>query len=126
MKETEYDEYEYSSVEETEEYDEILGVDEEIKRNHGDDSDFPMSDDSSESDEPVIELKSKKTKGKFVSLLDSFRAELTQPEYKRNNFKFKYCGEQLIGKPLHEINENKFVFEINNTMKGIYLNEIEL
>jgi len=110
---------------ELEEDDEVLGVDEEIKRNHNDvDEEFPGLDTEELVDE---EQEEKKREAKASKSTDSWRVllrdELTRPEYNRGWFKFKYRGEKYTGKVLHELNPDKFVFLINDVMKGIWINE---
>ena len=110
---------------ELEEDDEVLGVDEEIMRNHNEVSEeFPGLDAEESVDEEQEEEKIKAKAGKST---DSWRVvlrdELTRPEYNRSWFKFKYCGEKYTGRVLHELNPNKFVFLINDVMKGIWINE---
>lgn len=107
-----------------EEDDEILGVDEEIKRNHDEDEDtFPGINEEPEN----IEKQEAERDEKASKSTDSFRVvlrdELARPEYNRGWFKFNYRGEKYIGKVLHEINPNKFVFLIDDNMKGIWINE---
>ena len=110
---------------ELEEDDEVLGVDEEIMRNHNEVSEeFPGLD----AEEPVDEeQEEEKIKAKAGKSTDSWRVvlrdELTRPEYNRDWFKFKYRGEKYTGRVLHELNPNKFVFLINDVMKGIWINE---
>ena len=110
---------------ELEEDDEVLGVDEEIMRNHNEVSEeFPGLDAEESVDEEQEEEKIKAKAGKST---DSWRVvlrdELTRPEYNRSWFKFKYRGEKYTGRVLHELNPNKFVFLINDVMKGIWINE---
>ena len=104
---------------ELEEDDEVLGVDEEIMRNHNEVSEeFPGLDTEESVDEEQEEEKIKAKAGKNT---DSWRVvlrdELTRPEYNRGWFKFKYRGEKYTGRVLHELNPNKFVFLINDVMK---------
>ena len=110
---------------ELEEDDEVLGVDEEIMRNHNEVSEeFPGLDTEESVDEEQEEEKIKAKAGKNT---DSWRVvlrdELTRPECNRGWFKFKYRGEKYTGKVLHELNPNKFVSLINAVMKGIWINE---
>lgn len=110
---------------ELEEDDEVLGVDEEIMRNHNEVSEeFPGLDVEEPVDEEQEEENRKAKAGKST---DSWRVvlrdELTRPECNRGWFKFKYRGEKYTGKVLHELNPNKFVFLINDVMKGIWINE---
>ena len=110
---------------ELEEDDEVLGVDEEIMRNHNEVSEeFPGLDTEEPVDEEQEEEKRKAKAGKST---DSWRVvlrdELTRPECNRGWFKFKYRGEKYTGRVLHELNPNKFVFLINDVMKGIWINE---
>ena len=73
------------------------------------------------------EQEEEKIKAKAGKSTDSWRVvlrdELTRPEYNRGWFKFKYRGEKYTGRVLHELNPNKFVFLINDVMKGIWINE---
>ena len=128
MKEYEEDDFELYE----EDDDEVLGVDEEIKRNHNEDSEFL---DISEEDEELlesddeIELEEKEEDSVKVtesSLLKTLRNELEKPEYRRNYFRFKYRGEKYTGIPLYEINPGKYVMLVDDKMKGFYLNEMEI
>ena len=127
MKEYEEDDFELYE----EDDDEVLGVDEEIKRNHNEDSEFfviPDDEDLSESDdESEPEEKEKPSVAVTEStLLKALRNELEKPEYRRNYFRFKYRGEKYTGIPLHEINPGKYVMLVDDKMKGFYLNEMEI
>ena len=128
MKEYEEDDFELYE----EDDDEVLGVDEEIKRNHNEDSEFL---DISEEDEELLEsddeteLEEKEEHSVKVtesSLLKALRNELEKPEYRRKYFRFNYCGEKYTGTPLHEINPGKYVMLVDDKMKGFYLNEMEI
>ena len=125
----EYEEDDFVLYEEDD--DEVLGVDEEIKRNHNEDSDFfVIADDEEllESDDE-IELEEKEEHSAKVTestLLKDLRNELEKPEYRRNYFRFKYRGEKYTGIPLHEINPGKYVMLVDDKMKGFYLNEMEI
>ena len=126
---TEYEEDDFELYEEDD--DEVLGVDEEIKRNHNEDSEFfviPDDEDLSESDdESEPEEKEKPSVAVTEStLLKALRNELEKPEYRRNYFRFKYRGEKYTGTPLHEINSGKYIMLVDNKMKGFYLNEMEI
>ena len=127
MKEYEEDDFELYE----EDDDEVLGVDEEIKRNHNEDSEFfviPDDEDLSESDDES-EPEEKENPSVAVTestLLKVLRSELEKPEYRRNYFRFKYRGEKYTGTPLHEINSGKYVMLVDDKMKGFYLNEIEI
>lgn len=113
--------------------DEVLGVDEEIKRNHSEESEFT---DITEEDEELLESDEEETveedkeekpvKVTETALLKALRGEMEKPEYRRNYFRFNYRGEKCTGIPLHEINPSKYVFLIDDKMKGIYLNEMEI
>ena len=127
MKEYEEDDFELYE----EDDDEVLGVDEEIKRNHNEDSEFfVIADDeelSESEDESELEEKEKfPVKVTENTLLKALRSELEKPEYRRNYFRFKYRGEKYTGIPLHEINSGKYIMLVDNKMKGFYLNEIEI
>lgn len=126
----EYEEDDFVLYEEDD--DEVLGVDEEIKRNHNEGSEFL---DISEEDEELLEsddeteLEEKEKSAVKVtesSLLKALRNELEKPEYRRNYVRFKYRGEKYIGIPLHEINPGKYVMLVDDKMKGFYLNEMEI
>ena len=126
----EYEEDDFVLYEEDD--DEVLGVDEEIKRNHNEDSEFL---DISEEDEELLESddeteleETEKPSVKVTesSLLKALRNELEKPEYRRNYVRFKYRGEKYIGIPLHEINPGKYVMLVDDKMKGFYLNEMEI
>ena len=126
----EYEEDDFVLYEEDD--DEVLGVDEEIKRNHNEDSEFL---DISEEDEELLEsddeteLEEKEEHSVKVtesSLLKALRNELEKPEYRRKYFRFNYRGEKYIGTPLHEINSGKYIMLVDNKMKGFYLNEMEI
>ena len=127
MKEYEEDDFELYE----EDDDEVLGVDEEIKRNHNEDSEFfviPDDEDLSESDDES-EPEEKENPSVAVTestLLKALRNELEKPEYRRNYFRFKYRGEKYTGTPLHEINSGKYIMLVDNKMKGFYLNEMEI
>ena len=127
---TEYEEDDFELYEEDD--DEVLGVDEEIKRNHNEDSEFL---DISEEDEELLESddesepeEQEKSPVKVTenTLLKALRSELEKPEYRRNYFRFKYRGEKYTGTPLHEINSGKYIMLVDNKMKGFYLNEMEI
>lgn len=125
----EYEEDDFELYEEDD--DEVLGVDEEIKRNHNEDSEFfviPDDEDLSESDdESEPEEKEKPSVAVTEStLLKALRNELEKPEYRRNYFRFKYRGEKYTAIPLHEINSGKYIMLVDNKMKGFYLNEMEI
>ena len=127
MKEYEEDDFELYE----EDDDEVLGVDEEIKRNHNEDSEFfviPDDEDLSESDdESEPEEKEKPSVAVTEStLLKALRNELEKPEYRRKYFRFNYRGEKYTGIPLHEINPGKYVMLVDDKMKGFYLNEMEI
>ena len=107
---------------ELQEDDEVLGVDEEIKRNHED----PEEDDFPEVDDAPEEIETPKPNKSLDSLRVVLRDELMKPEYNRNWYKFNYHGEKYTGKVLHEINPNKFVFLIDDSMKGIWINEVTI
>ena len=124
-------EYEEDDFELYEEDDEVLGVDEEIKRNHNEDSDFfVIADDEEllESDDESESEEQEKSPVKVTenTLLKALRSELEKPEYRRNYFRFKYRGEKYTGTPLHEINPGKYVMLVDDKMKGFYLNEMEI
>lgn len=100
---------------------EILGVDEEIKLNHGEsigsesENDSILNDESDETDTTVnVNL-----------ILEYLRQEIARPEYLRLPLKFKYAGKKYSGTPLKEINSNRFIFLVNNKMEAFNLNEIE-
>ena len=127
MKEYEEDDFELYE----EDDDEVLGVDEEIKRNHNEDSEFFVIPDDEEllesDDESEPEEKEKPSVAVTEStLLKALRNELEKPEYRRNYFRFKYRGEKYTGIPLHEINPGKYVMLVDDKMKGFYLNEMEI
>ena len=118
---TEYEEDNFELYEEDD--DEVLGVDEEIKRNHNEDSEFfVIADDESEPEEQ----EKSPVKVTENTLLKALRSELEKPEYRRNYFRFKYRGEKYTGTPLHEINSGKYIMLVDNKMKGFYLNEMEI
>lgn len=126
-------EYDEEDLELYEEEDEVLGVDEEIKRNHNEEeSEFPGLDEDEEEltevDEEDSEEKEEKKPAKVTesALLKALRHELEKVEYRRNYFRFRYRGEKYSGIPLHELNPGKYVFLIDDKMKGIYLNEMEI
>ncbi len=126
-------EYDEENLELYDEEDEVLGVDEEIKRNHNEEeSEFPGLDDEEDSVEETDEEDSaeekpeKSVKVTETALLKALRQELAKVEYRRNYFRFRYRGEKYSGIPLHELNPGKYVFLIDDKMKGIYLNEMEI
>ena len=126
---TEYGEDDFELYEEDD--DEVLGVDEEIKRNHNEDSEFfVIADDEEllESDDDSEPEEQEKSPVKVTenTLLKALRSELEKPEYRRNYFRFKYRGEKYTGTPLHEINSGKYIMLVDNKMKGFYLNEMEI
>ena len=126
---TEYEEDDFELYEEDD--DEVLGVDEEIKRNHNEDSEFfiiPDDEELSESDDEFEPEEQEKSPVKVTenTLLKALRSELEKPEYRRNYFRFKYRGEKYTGTPLHEINSGKYIMLVDNKMKGFYLNEMEI
>ena len=126
---TEYEEDDFELYEEDD--DEVLGVDEEIKRNHNEDSDFFVIADGEElleSDDESEPEEQEKSPVKVTenTLLKALRSELEKPEYRRNYFRFKYRGEKYTGTPLHEINSGKYIMLVDNKMKGFYLNEMEI
>ena len=127
MKEYEEDDFELYE----EDDDEVLGVDEEIKRNHNEDSEFfviPDEEELLESDDEFEPEEQEKSPVKVTenTLLKALRSELEKPEYRRNYFRFKYRGEKYTGTPLHEINSGKYIMLVDNKMKGFYLNEMEI
>lgn len=103
-----------------EQEEEILGVDEEIKLNHGENisnnEDNDLSDDNSDDSDTVVNAS---------ALLDYLRYELTKPEYLRIPLKFKYNGKKHSGTPLKEISSKRFIFLVNSKMKAFNLSEIE-
>ena len=126
---TEYEEDDFELYEEDD--DEVLGVDEEIKRNHNEGSEFfVIADDEEllESDDESEPEEQEKSPVKVTenTLLKALRSELEKPEYRRNYFRFKYRGEKYTGTPLHEINSGKYIMLVDNKMKGFYLNEMEI
>ena len=126
---TEYEEDDFELYEEDD--DEVLGVDEEIKRNHNADSEFfviPDDEELLESDDESEPEEQEKSPVKVTenTLLKALRSELEKPEYRRNYFRFKYRGEKYTGTPLHEINSGKYIMLVDNKMKGFYLNEMEI
>lgn len=126
---TEYEEDDFELYEEDD--DEVLGVDEEIKRNHNEDSEFfviPDDEELLESDDEFEPEEQEKSPVKVTenTLLKVLRSELEKPEYRRNYFRFKYRGEKYTGTPLHEINSGKYIMLVDNKMKGFYLNEMEI
>ena len=126
----EYEEDDFVLYEEDD--DEVLGVDEEIKRNHNEDSEFlDILEEDEEllesDDETELEEKEKPSiKVTESTLLKALRSELEKPEYRRKYFRFNYRGEKYTGIPLHEINPGKYVMLVDDKMKGFYLNEMEI
>ena len=126
----EYEEDDFVLYEEDD--DEVLGVDEEIKRNHNEDSEFlDILEEDEEllesDDETELEEKEKPSiKVTESTLLKALRSELEKPEYRRKYFRFNYRGEKYTGTPLHEINPGKYVMLVDDKMKGFYLNEMEI
>ena len=124
-----YEEDDFELYEEDD--DEVLGVDEEIKRNHNEDSEFfviPDDEELSESDDESEPEEKEKPSAVVTesTLLKALRNELEKPEYNRNYFRFKYRGEKYTAIPLHEINSGKYIMLVDDKMKGFYLNEIEI
>lgn len=98
--------------------DEILGVDEEIRLNHGESigSENDDTDDSNDEIDTTVNVN---------LILDYLRQELHRPEYLRIPLKFKYKGKKYSGTPLKEINSNRFIFLVNGKMEAINLTAIE-
>lgn len=114
-----------------EENEEVLGIDEEIKLNHGEcgnmyDDSFPGLNDDIEEDEEIDDTDEITAITIKSSLLHAIQSQMRKPEYNRTNFRFIYRGEEYSGIPLQKINEEKYIFLIDKKMKGIHLDEMTL
>lgn len=57
---------------------------------------------------------------------ECIKAELSLKEFNRKTFTFKYKDETVKGKPIYEINKTNIIFEIDNKLKKINLDLVEL
>lgn len=54
------------------------------------------------------------------------KVELSLSEFNRKSFTFNYKGEILKGVPIHELDKNNIIFDINKKLKKIKLDLVEI
>jgi len=118
MKDFEDDELELTSYSDIDDSEDVF---EHINRHMKSEDDCFSSEDKEENSESAEdEIFTNET------LLSKLRYEVVKQEYKRKEFRFKYKDDYINATPMIEINPNKFVFKIDNKMKGIILSDLEL
>ena len=71
----------------------------------------------------VIDVNDKTIKTTLVNML---RDELKKKEPNRDFLRFRYRGEICDGVPISEINPSKFIFKIDDKLRGVNLSEIKI
>ena len=71
----------------------------------------------------VIDVNDKTIKTTLVNML---RDELNKKEPNRDFLRFRYRGEICDGVPISEINPSKFIFKIDDKLRGVNLSEIKI
>ena len=71
----------------------------------------------------VIDVNDKTIKKTLVNML---RDELKKKEPNRDFLRFRYRGEICDGVPISEINPSKFIFKIDDKLRGVNLSEIKI
>ena len=71
----------------------------------------------------VIDVNYKTIKTTLVNML---RDELKKKEPNRDFLRFRYRGEICDGVPISEINPSKFIFKIDDKLRGVNLSEIKI
>lgn len=71
----------------------------------------------------VIDVNDKTIKTTLVNIL---RDELNKKEPNRDFLRFRYRGEICDGVPISEINPSKFIFKIDDKLRGVNLSEIKI
>lgn len=87
------------------------------------DSAINDQDDEYEINDIKLDINDKSIKTTLINML---RDELKKKEPNRDFLRFRYRGEICDGIPVSEINPSKFVFKIDNKLRGINLSEIKI
>lgn len=120
--------------EDVNDYDDILDYDDSessydltnMYKNDSDDvfGDSAINDKDDEMETyDVIDVNDKTIKTTLVNML---RDELKKKEPNRDFLRFRYRGEICDGVPISEINPSKFIFKIDDKLRGVNLSEIKI
>ena len=120
--------------EDVNEYDDILDYDDsessyDLTNMYKNDSDDVFGDSviNDQDDDietyDVIDVNDKTIKTTLVNML---RDELNKKEPNRDFLRFRYRGEICDGVPISEINPSKFIFKIDDKLRGVNLSEIKI
>lgn len=120
--------------EDVNDYDDILDYDDyessydltNMYKNDSDDvfGDSAINDKDDEMETyDVIDVNDKTIKTTLVNML---RDELKKKEPNRDFLRFRYRGEICDGVPISEINPSKFIFKIDDKLRGVNLSEIKI
>lgn len=120
--------------EDVNDYDDILDYDDSessydltnMYKNDSDDvfGDSAINDQDDEMETyDVIDVNDKTIKTTLVNML---RDELKKKEPNRDFLRFRYRGEICDGVPISEINPSKFIFKIDDKLRGVNLSEIKI
>ena len=85
--------------------------------------DIPMlsKNNTGTNHESIVNDKTIKT-----TLVNMLRDELKKKEPNRDFLRFRYRGEICDGVPISEINPSKFIFKIDDKLRGVNLSEIKI